>query len=134
MARKKQVYKALTAAQGKKATSLAKKGKSQKAIAKSLGVAKQRVATFLKTGGVGKRAVGTFWGDVKNMQSLGYSWKDAQKKIYFSPKWTKKRALRKKKGYKTFQEFWAEQEEEYKSQQEKQQALTEEMEEFEFAS
>ena len=62
---------------------------------------------------------------------MGY--KDAHRKTYYLPKWAKKRAIRKHKGYKTFNEFWAEVEVEYGGKS-KEEQLTEQMEEFEFAS
>ena len=128
----KQVYKKLTSAQSRKALSLAKKGVSQQKIAKSLGIAKQSVATHLRAKKVGKRAAGTFWQDVKSYQRLeGLTWVEARKRAYNTVFWGEKRAKRAGKEFQTWQDFWDDQKEKYKklSEEEQKEALAEDMEE-----
>lgn len=124
-------YKQLTATQKKKAASLAKKGVSQQKIAKSLGVAKQRIASHLKLKGVGKRATGTFWEDVKTVQRLeGLTWKKARGKAYNTVFWGKKRAKKAGKKFKTWQEFWDDINAEDIRGKERDELIAEEMEEL----
>lgn len=133
---KKQVYKTLTKTQAKKASTLAKKGVSQQKIAKKLGIAKQSVATFLRGKGIGKRATGTFWEDVKAYQTLSEeSWVESRLAVYKTQKWGKRRAAKHGKSeYKDFKEFWADQKRQYESQEESQEKLAEEMEDTYFES
>ena len=128
--------KALTKWQEKKAVVRAKKGWAQERIALSLKVSKERVGIALRAKGVGKRRKDTgdtFWGSVKAVQeATGFSWKRARKTIYHAPKWSKKRATRAGKKFKSWREFWDEAEEAALSREEKEQKLEDELDEFYF--
>jgi SOS response regulatory protein OraA/RecX len=75
--------------------SLTRKGWSQKKIAKTLHMRKQKVVDLQRALKVGKRAVGgagEFWRDVKSLKTLKeITRKEAIKEVKFAPKWFRKR-------------------------------------------
>ena len=85
----KRNYKPLNTTQRRRVTTLTQQGKSQKVIAKTLGVSKQRVATAQKKAKIGKRLVSPFWKDVAAHRAGGYSHKEAIDLTKYSPKWKK---------------------------------------------
>lgn len=87
----KRSYKTLTKAQTKRVRSLTKQGKSQKVIAKLLGVSKQRVSTAQAKAKVGKRVVAPFWKDVKDLSRIKeISYRQATVEMKYSKKYRKK--------------------------------------------
>ena len=86
----------LTAKQTAKVRKLTKAGKSQKSIAKTLGVSKQRVSTAQAKLKIGKRVASAFWKEVKGIKNMGYSHKEATDIVKYSPKW--KKAYKKRTG------------------------------------
>ena len=129
--------KTLTQWQEKKIRGQTKAGWSQKKIARGLGIAKWRVAGFQKAKSIGKRRKGGFWDVVKITQEASLrplSWKAARKKVYYQEIWAERRARRKGKMTKTFQEFWQDEYIKSLSQEEKEKLLRDEMEEYEFSS
>ena len=91
----KRTYK-LTEKQKKAALRYYKKGiTTQGKLARKLKVSKQKVASFLKTKKIGKRAKQPFWRDVKStMEMKEVSRAKAIKEVKYSPKWFKKRQAR----------------------------------------
>ena len=88
----KRTYKALTATQGKKAKRYIKQGFTQAQAAKKVGVAKQRVSTFLQKAKVGKRRPSPFWQEVRIVkEATGHTHKEATRFVYHAPKWGMKR-------------------------------------------
>jgi len=101
----KRKYKTLTSKQTAKVRKYTKAGKSQKEIAKILGVAKQRVANAQKKAGVGKRVASTFWKQVKAYkEDLEISHKEATILVKNTKKWGTKRAARAGKKWKSYEE------------------------------
>ena len=92
----KRHYKTLTKAQTTKVKRYTKQGKSQKVIAKLLGVSKQRVVTAQKKSKIGKRAASPFWKDVKTHRGYGYTHKESIEIVKYLPKW--KKAYKKRTG------------------------------------
>ena len=79
--------------------SLTRKGYSQKKIAKTLKIRKQKVASYQKTHKIGVRAAEKgavkFWKDVKTIKEMKrISRKEAIKEVKYAPKWYKKRQKR----------------------------------------
>ena len=89
---KKRTYKTLTKAQTTKVTSLTRQGKTQAQIAKTLGIAKQSIATAQRKVKIGKRRPSPFWDQVRATQKAsGATWKESRILVYNAPKWGKKR-------------------------------------------
>ena len=87
----KRTYKALTTKQSAKVKKYTKAGKSQKAIAKLLGVSKLRVSTAQKKAGAGKRRPSPFWGEVSQAQKeWGWDRAKATREVMTKPKWRQK--------------------------------------------
>jgi len=101
----KRHYKELTKKQQAQVKKYTKQGLSQKQIALKLKVAKQRVATYQKKAKIGKRVAGEFWKDVKAYQQMTEeTWENAKEVIYHSAKWSKKRAARAGKKWKSYKQ------------------------------
>ena len=93
----KRTYKTLTKAQTASVKRYTKAGKSQKVIAKLLGVSKQRVATAQKKGKIGKRAASPFWKDVALYKRMsGDTHKESIEVVKYTTKW--KKAYKKRTG------------------------------------
>lgn len=72
--------------------SLTAKGYSQKKIAKTLHIRKQKVSTMQKTLKIGKRAPSEFMRDVKSkVRTEEITWKEAVKQVKKTPYWARKR-------------------------------------------
>ena len=97
----KRVYRKLTQKQLGKVRSLTKKGKTQAQIAKTLGIAKQSIATAQRKVKIGVRRPSPFWQQVKRLKAeSGLSHKEAREQVFNYPKWGKKRH----KNYQTTEE------------------------------
>ena len=89
--------------------SLTRKGYSQKRIAKTLGIRKMKVVTYQKTHKIGKRAESPFWSSVRaQARDREISWGEAREITKNQPYWSRKRAAKQGKQYKSYAEFWKE--------------------------
>lgn len=105
----KRQYK-LTKTQKKSALKYYKEGvTTQIALARKLGVSKQKVANFLKAKKLGVRKESEYWRDVKAVQRMREeTWSWARKAVFNDPYWARKRAASQGKQYKSYSDFWRE--------------------------
>ena len=89
--------------------SLTKKGYSQRKIAKTLHIRKEKVVAYQKKAKIGVRVKSEFWEDVKAAKrQREISWGKARKETKTEPYWARKRAARQGKKYKSYSDFWEE--------------------------
>ena len=127
-------YKTLTAKQTTKVKRYTKQGKSQQAIAKLLGVSKQRVSTAQKKAKIGKRVASAFWKDVAlYKEKAGVSHRRATLEVKNWKEWGTKRATKAGKKWKSYAERQADMRkirEEFVDETDKRKAINQELEDY----